>query len=184
MNSPSNPLRSTWGKMRRSATDFWLQRNLRERRLLSASAIFIVLVIMHLLLIGPALSGRARLQKDLPTLRQQSVEMQSLTAIAATLSSRQAAERILPLSKETVEATLKSKGLHPQNVSMSGDIAKVQLSQVDFVSLLDWLDNAQKSAHWEITEANINALDDPGTGKSAQPGIVNASVTLVGQKHE
>ena len=121
-----------------------------------------------------------RLQKDLPALRQQAAELQSLTARAASLSSQLAAQPASPLSKEAVETALKSKGLNPQSVLLSGDMAKVQLSAVAFAGLLDWLEEVQKNARWQVVDANVSALG----GQTAQPGIVNATVTLWQQKHE
>ncbi|MFC5472358.1 type II secretion system protein GspM [Paraherbaspirillum soli] len=156
-------------------TAMWAQRNQRERTLLGAGAGFVLLALIYLLLIDPALSGRLRLQKSLPGLRQQAVELQALQAKAATLTEPQ--ERPVPVfSKETIETALKGKGLNPKSVLLSGDIAKVELAGVAFAGLLDWLDDAQKSAHWQLVDANISAQD--------QAGVVNASLTLSQQKHE
>jgi general secretion pathway protein M len=178
--STRNPLQQTWGKISTSASHYWAQRNQRERRLLAVAAALILIALIYLLLLNPALSGRARLQKDLPLLRQQAAELQALTAKAASLSNQSAERPASPLSKDAVEAALKSKGLNPQSVALSGDMAKVQLSAVAFPGLLDWLDDAQKNAHWQVVDANVSAAG----GANAQPGIVNATVTLWQQKHE
>ncbi|WP_050808674.1 type II secretion system protein GspM [Collimonas fungivorans] len=178
--SNSNPLQQAWEKISIPANQYWAQRNQRERRLLAGAGALILVAVIYLLLLDPALSGRARLQKDLPALRQQAAELQSLTAKALSLSGQAAERPAAPLSKEAVETALKSKGLNPQSVALSGDMAKVQLSAVAFAGLLDWLDDAQKNAHWQVVDANISAA----TGANAQPGIVNATVTLWQQKHE
>jgi len=62
-------------------------------------------------------------------------------------------------------------------VLISGDFAKVQLADVAFAGLLDWLDEVQKTAHWQVTDATVTAV---GT----QAGWVNGSVTLRQLKHE
>lgn len=178
--STRNPLQQAMEKIRTPASAYWAQRNQRERRLLTAAAILILFTVIYLLLLDPALTGRVRLQKDLPALRQQAAELQSLTAKAASLSGQLAARPASPLSKEAVETALTSKGLKPQSVALSGDMAKVQLSAVAFAGLLDWLDDAQKNAHWQVVDANISAVN----GSAPQPGIVNATVTLWQQKHE
>lgn len=177
--STRNPLQQAWEKISTPANQYWAQRNQRERRLLGAAGALILVAVIYLLLLDPALSGRARLQKDLPALRQQAAELQSLTAKAASLSGQLAERPAAPLSKETIEAALKTKGLNPQSVTLSGDMAKVQLSAVAFAGLLDWLDDVQKNAHWQVVDANVSAVG----GANAQPGIVNATVTLWQQKH-
>nr|WP_205905415.1 type II secretion system protein GspM [Collimonas pratensis] len=159
---------------------YWAQRNQRERRLLGAAAAVILLAIIYLLLLDPALSGRSRLQKDLPALRQHAAELQALTAKAASLSGQMAERPASPLSKEAVETALKSKGLSPQSVTLNGDMAKVQLAAVAFAGLLDWLDDVQKNSQWQVVDASVTALG----GATPQPGIVNATVTLLQQKHE
>jgi general secretion pathway protein M len=178
--SAINPLQQAWGKIRVPAAAYWAQRNQRERGLLGAAAALIVLSCIYLLLVEPAWSGRIRLQKDLPVLRQQAAELQALTARAASLTGLQAERTAPTLTKDAVEMALKVKGLSAQSVALSGELARVQLSGVAFAGLLDWLDNAQKNSQWQVVEANISA---PG-GANVQPGTVNASLTLRQQKHE
>ncbi|AMP01919.1 type II secretion system (T2SS), M family protein [Collimonas arenae] len=175
-----NPMQQAWGKIRTPAAAYWSQRNQRERRLLGSAAALILLACVYQLLIVPAWSGRIRLQKDLPVLRQQAAELQSLTAKAASLAGQQAERPATPLSKEAVETALKSKGLNPKGVVLSGDMAKVELSAVAFAGLLDWLDDAQKNSQWQVVDANISVP----AGANVQPGTVNASITLWQQKHE
>ncbi|MEO6921691.1 MAG: type II secretion system protein GspM [Collimonas sp.] len=178
--STRNPLQQTWDRISIPAGAYWAQRNQRERRLLSAAGVLILLAVIYLLLLDPALSGRSRLQKDLPALRQQAAELQSLTTKAVSLSGQMAERPASPLNKEAVESALKSKGLSAQSVTPNGDMAKVQLSSVAFAGLLDWLDDVQKNSQWQVVDANVTALG----GATPQPGIVNATVTLWQQKHE
>lgn len=180
MTSTRNPLQQAWDRISVPAAAYWAQRNQRERRLLGAAAAVILLAIIYLLLLDPALSGRSRLQKDLPALRQQAAELQTLTAKATALSGQMAERPASSLSKEAVETALKAKGLSPQSVTLNGDMAKVQLAAVAFAGLLDWLDDAQKNSQWQVVDASITALG----GATPQPGIVNATVTLLQQKHE
>ena len=176
----TNPMQQAWGKIRAPMAVYWSQRNQRERRLLGSAAAVIVLACVYLLLIDPAWSGRIRLQKDLPVLRQQAAELQALTAKAVSLAGQQAERPAAPLTKEAVETALKVKGLSAQSVALSGDMAKVQLSGVAFTGLLDWLNDAQTNGQWQVVDANISTP----AGGNAQPGVVNASLTLWQQKHE
>ncbi|QRX81647.1 type II secretion system protein GspM [Glaciimonas sp. PAMC28666] len=185
MNSAFSPLRQPAGKIRVSALAYWSQRDQRERRLLASAGAFTLLVLVYLSLIQPALDGRARLQKDLPALRQQAADMQSLVERAALVAA-QPAERVLaPLDKEAVQSALKNKGLTAQSVVMSGDTARVQMDAVDFAGLLDWLTNVQLTAHWQVVDASVNALNEATqVRKSVQPGNVNATVLLSQPRHQ
>ena len=74
------------------------------------------------------------------------------------------------MTKENIEAALARSGLKAQNVMLSGDFAKVQLSAVSFANTLYWLDDMQKTARLSATDANIVAL--------SQPDMINATFTL------
>ncbi|MGS0743506.1 type II secretion system protein GspM [Glaciimonas sp. GG7] len=161
-------------KIHAMASSFWSQRNQRERRMLSCAAAFIVMVLIYLVLIDPALKGRARLQKELPTLRSQAALLELLTikaAAVASVSTPSATPAAWPFTKAGIEASLKSKALRVQSVEQSGDTATMAFSAVPFAVLFDWLTEVQKSAHWQVGIANIS------TG-SGQPDSVNASITL------
>ncbi|KAF3996612.1 type II secretion system protein GspM [Glaciimonas immobilis] len=178
--STSSSKHPTIGKLQASLGSFWAQRNRSERRLLTSLIVFIVVALVYLTFVDPARQGRTRLQKELPTLHQQSAELQALIAKAAALPARQASANILPLSKDTLEASIKSKGLNPQSVIVNGETAKVQFSGVAFAALFDWLNDAQKNAHWQVSEANVNA----SSGRDVQSDSVNATITLLQQHHE
>ena len=173
------------GKMRAMISTFWSQRNQRERRLLSAAAGFILLVLMYVVLIDPALRGRTRLQKELPNLRLQSVELQALISTAGNLSAHPAEQTNFPLTKDDLETSLKNKGLHSQSTTVSGDTALVKFSGVAFTILFDWLNDAQKTAHWQVVEANITAVAAPASATDkVATDTVDATITLRQQRHE
>ncbi|QRX82383.1 type II secretion system protein GspM [Glaciimonas sp. PAMC28666] len=152
---------------------FWQLRQPRERTVLRYGAAILSAVLFYLLLIAPAVSGRTRLEKILPLLRQQSAELQSLISRAATFSDHPVAMR-LPLNQATIESALLKKNLIAKSIVIGGDNATVQFSGVTFSGLLDWLDEMQKTAHWEVIDININAQVD----------TVTAVVTLRQQQHE
>lgn len=155
---------------------FWTARNARERMFLSAAMMVIVLGLVYLLLIDPALTGRAQLNKNLPVLRQQVAELQVMSKEASGLSAK-GATSVAPLSKESLETGLARKGMKPQNVAVTGDdIVRVQLAAVPFAGVIDWLDEMQRTASLSIIEANVVALPEAGQ--------VNATLTLRQQKSE
>ncbi len=154
---------------------FWGARNPRERNLLAAAFVVIVLGLIYALLIDPALSGRKDLEKKLPALREQAAEMQSLSKEAGALTSKAAAPAPA-ITRESIESSLTSRGLKPQNVALTGDLAKVQLNGASFSSLVDWLSEMQKSARLSVVDANVEA--------QAKTDTVNAALTLRQQRSE
>jgi general secretion pathway protein M len=156
-------------------SDFWEVRNARERAILAGGAIALLVIVLYLALISPALTGRERLARDLPQLRQQVGQLQELARETASLSGSSPAG-VAPMSKETLEAELARRGLKAESVSVSGEIARLQLPGASFAALVNWLDEMQKSALVSTVEANIVAL--------AQPDTVNATLTLRQLKSE
>jgi len=160
---------------RQSFSEFWAARDARERAMLIVAALAVSFGLTYILLIDPALAGRNQLNKNLPVLRQQVAQMQSLSREAAALSVKTAAP-LIAMSRENIEAALARNGLKPQSVMLAGDIVKVQLSAVSFAGTLNWLDDMQKTALLSVVDANIVVTDQPDT--------VNATFTLRLPSHE
>jgi general secretion pathway protein M len=157
------------GQSSLSFSEFWVARNARERAMIAVAALVVAFALFYALLIDPALSGRERLNKNLPVQRQQVAQMQALSKEAAALLGKSASPQI-PLSKENIEAALARNGLKPQNVMLTGDYAKVQLAAVSFSGMLNWLDDMQRTALLSVSDADIVALD--------RPDMVDATITL------
>ncbi len=160
---------------RQSLAAFWTARDARERAMLAVAALAVTLGLIYALLIDPALSGRAQLNKNLPVLRQQVAQLQALAKEAAVLSGKSAAP-LIAMSKENIEAALARNGLKPQSMVLTSDFAKVQLAAVSFAETLNWLDEMQKTALLSVVDANIVALE--------KPDMVNATFTLRQPKNE
>ncbi|OFZ67904.1 MAG: general secretion pathway protein GspM [Betaproteobacteria bacterium RBG_16_56_24] len=160
---------------RQSFSAFLAARDARERALLSAAAVAVLLGLYYALLIGPALAGREHLNRNLPVLRQQAAQLQALSKEAAALSGKTAAPPIA-MSKEIIEAALTRNGLKPQSVTLTGDFAKVQFAAVSFSGTLDWLEDMQRTAMLSVADANIVALTIPDT--------VDATISLRQQRKD
>ena len=160
---------------RAASSAFWLERNARERSLLILAVSVLGLGLLYAVFIDPALQGRTRLEKNLPVLRQQAAELQALSKEVSGLTA-QAAASVAPMTRESIDAGLAKKGLKAQSVTLSADFAKVQLAAVPFANMLRWLDEVQKVERLTVVDANISALEPPGS--------VNAVLTLRQQKAE
>lgn len=159
-------------QLKLSLAEFWSVRDARERKMLTIAAVVVALSLIYALLISPALTGRELLRKKLPALREQAVQMQALSKEVGSYG-----EPTLPtvttMSQASITAALSRLNLKPQNVTVTGDFAQVQLVEVSFANTLDWLKDMQKTALISVSEANITAL--------AQPDKVDVKITL--QQH-
>ena len=159
----------TMNRYKQLWAEFWAVRDARERAMLAAAVAVAALGLFYALLIGPALAGREQLDRNLPELRQQVAQLQGLSKEAAMFAGISALP-VPELTRESIETALAGKGLKPQSVTLSGDLAKVQLASVSFTGALEWLDEMQKSAKLAVADANIVALD--------KPDMVDATFTL------
>ncbi|HEX2530952.1 MAG TPA: type II secretion system protein GspM [Burkholderiaceae bacterium] len=157
--------------IKESLLAFWADRNARERQMLALAAAFLGLLLIYSVFIGPALSGRAQLEKTLPALRQQAAEMRVLAKQAAELASAGTnAPAPAPISKESIEASLTERGLKPRSVVLNGNLVRVQLPNASFAAIVSWLDEMQKTVRLSVVEGNIEALEAVDT--------VNATLSL------
>lgn len=154
---------------RAKADAFWQARNAQERRTLSIGGAVLGAALFYALLIGPAMDGRSKLQKDLPQLHQQAAEMQALALEASALKS-QVAALPPPMSRETLNTSLAAQGLTAQSVSVTGEYARLQLNGVPFPALLAWLDAQRHAARITVQEASMTA--------QSSAGMVDATLTL------
>ena len=154
---------------RARAEAFWQARTEQERRLLTIGGVVVGLALFYSLLIAPAQDGRAKLSKELPELRQQAAEMQAMAREAAALQG-QGNIAPPPMSKDSLNAGLASRGLNPQSVTITGEYAKLQFNGAQFAGLVAWLDAIRNESRITVVDASFNAQDTPG--------LVNATLTL------
>lgn len=158
-----------------SLSDFWQARDSRERVLLLSALGLLLVAVFYLLLIEPAVEGRERLSRSLPQLRQQVAEMQTLAKEAANLPppSERTAQ---PITRESLTSSLSNHGITAQNLSVSGETVRLQLTNASFSNLIAWLGAVRSAMLLEVTEANIVA--------QSQSDMVNATITLRQQASE
>jgi general secretion pathway protein M len=151
------------------ALAFWQERNAREKNMLLLAFAAIVLALVYLIFLSPALNGRAKLQKSLPVLHQQAAELQGLANQAKALETNKPPPAA-PMTKQTLETSLSRQGLKAQNITLTGELAKVQFAGSSFAGIVMWLDEMQKTSRIALVDANFEAL--------AQVDSVNAILTL------
>jgi general secretion pathway protein M len=162
-------LATTIAQYRERANALWLARTEQERRFLAIGGAVVLLALLYLLLIDPALEGRAQLRRQLPQLRQQAAELQAMAQEAGNLA-RAPSTQVAPLTRETVSTSLTGRGLTPQSLSMTGEYIKLQLNNVSFASLVTWLDEQRRANRVLVQDAAVTALP--------KEGQVDASLTL------
>ena len=156
-------------RWRAAASAFWEARSAQERSLLGSAGLLAVLALVYLLLLAPALDGRARLAAELPLLRQQAAAMQALAAEAAALAG-QTTQPAPAMSRDSLVASLAGQGLAADSIGMTGEYAKLRLNGVAFSSLVGWLDALRREGRIAVQDASIVA--QPGAG------LVDATLTL------
>lgn len=152
------------------ASVFWEQRNERERKMLTVGGVATAAALTYFILFAPALAGRVRLDKELPTLRQQAAEMSAMAAQVSAAGNSEGGKGAAPLSRESVEASLKQQGITTQSLSVSDGVVRFQANPVSFGALQSWLFEQQSSNQLSASEANITAL--------TETDMVNANMTL------
>ena len=148
---------------------FWLARTEQERKFLGVGGVAVLAMLVYMLFMAPALSGREKLRAQLPQLREEAARMQALAQEAGELA-RQPAPQVAPMTKESVAASLTARSLTPASLVISGDFAKLQLNGVSFAGLYAWLDAQRRE--------NRIVAEDVGVTAGTAPGQVDAVITL------
>jgi len=111
----------------------------------------------------------AKLNAQLPQLREEAAKMQALALEAGELA-RQPAPQVTPMTRDTLTASLAARSITPQALAMTGDYAKLQLDGVAFANLYSWLEAQRRENRIAVQDAAITA----GT----PAGQVDAALTL------
>lgn len=156
-----------------ASSRYWAERNLREQRMLLAGMAAILAALVYLLLVSPAQTGIDRYNRSLPELRQQVAQLQALTQEAVSLPQGDAAAASVPLTREGLDASLQRRSLKAE-VSVSGEIVRLQFTGVSFSNLTEWLNEVRAGFQLAVSEATVTA--------QPTPDIVNASLVLRQQR--
>ena len=147
-------------------TQFWDERQDRERQYITVAAAAAVFFLVYLIGIDPALTGREVVSKSLPTLHQQAAEMQRM---AQELQGLPSPENLHEVTRELIETSLAKDSLKAQSLSVVDGVVRGQISSTSMAALQTWLLDMQKSSGLFVEEMKITALEE---------GMVSASFTL------
>ncbi len=123
---------------------WWLGLNRRERVMTAAAGSFTLLALLYLTTIEPAWKARQRLGAELPRLRAQVAEVNSLAQEAKQLTSRGVAVESAAAAKIALEQSLARANLGGVRVTML-DERRVAVSAKD-VPATQWLAWAEQTA--------------------------------------
>jgi len=167
--SNMNKLQQKLQDARGRAATFWMARTEQERKFLAVGSVVLGLGLFYGVLLDPALTGRARLATELPLKRQQAAEMQSLAREAVALRGQTS---VAPpaMTRESLAASMAAQGLGSPTVNITGEYAKVQLTNVPFAAVVTWLEAARMDSRIAVQDANFVAQD--------VAGMVNGNITL------
>ena len=157
------------GRFKERLAVYWLARTEQERKYLTVGGAIVLAALVYMIFIDPAQAGRTELRQKLPELRQEAAELQALALEASQLAARPVPQPT-PMTRESLTAGLAARSITPQSLTMTGDYAKLQLSNVSFANLVMWLDAQRR-------ENRISVQDMTATAQGA-PGQVDASLTL------
>jgi general secretion pathway protein M len=160
---------SKFAQLRERLAVAWLARTEQERKFLTIGGAVAAALLVYLLFIDPAVSGRAQLEKTLPQLRQEAAQMRAMALEAGELA-RQPVLQVAPMSRDSVAASLAAQSITPVSLAVTGDTARMQLAGVSFANLVGWLDAQRREARISVQEAAFTAQDPAGQ--------VDATLTL------
>jgi len=162
-------LAGTIAQLRERATVHWMARTEQERKFLSIGGAVVLLALVFLVLVSPALEGRQALRAELPKLRREVAQLQAMAGEARALQG-QGAPQVAPMTRESLNASLLTRGITPASLAMTGEYARLQLKDVSFANLISWLDAQRRENRIAVQDVAVNALQTAGQ--------VDANVTL------
>lgn len=154
---------------------FWRTRVPRERFVLAAGSVLLVLALGYAYAWLPMQRDVVQLRQALPALRAQARQLQQDAQEVARLKAQPAVIRGTGSLALAVEQNAQAMGLREHIESITPQDAghvRVLLPQVAFDAWLAWLGELQASHGVRVDSVRIGATDDPG--------MVSVDAVLVG----
>lgn len=136
----------------------WQVRNQREKQGLTLAAAVLISWLGWVLLVNPALRGRAHWQRELPTMQNELSQMRSLLKDIGKLPPP-SKEASLPVSRQTLESSLTEKGLRAENLEIADGHVKARFIDISFSSFAELLQQWQIASQLVVEEVTVTARD-------------------------
>lgn len=156
-----------------AAAQRWQQFQPRERRLIGIGSLVLGLILVYVFAFEPAWNGRQRLTVDLPKLRGQLAQVESLALEAKRLSGTATTGGDTPEQlRAQLEKSIAAAGLSASvaQLSLTGELIDLRFKPVPFADWLGWFDNS-------LSETRLRAIDVT-ISREGGPGMVSARLTL------
>jgi len=136
----------------------WQVRNQREKQWLTIAAAIVISWLGWVLLVNPALRGRAYWQRELPTMQNELSQMRSLLSDISTEPVRSNESR-LALSRQILESSLNEKGLRAENLQIADGHVRARFIDISFSAFTELLQQWQIASQLVVEEVTVTARD-------------------------
>lgn len=143
---------------------FWNERAPRERAAIVLMGAIAAIAVVYLVLIEPAVSGIARLERGLPHTRSQAAQLDALLAEVKTLKARPQVATVSPAeSRAAIDKSLAAAGLKATRIVplADGDL-QIALANVPFAAWSSWLAAIERELGARAITVNANGTGTPG----------------------
>ncbi|GAB3258320.1 type II secretion system protein GspM [Chitinimonas naiadis] len=136
---------------------YWKQRNARERAILTAGAVFLLLALIYALMIDPINTERNRLSRSLPTLRTEVARFERDLLVAKGQQGG-------TVQHGDLNTLLLASGLNPQSARLdkrNGKSAALHASAAPWNALTNLMTGARDQG-WQLSKLSVRAGPEPG----------------------
>jgi general secretion pathway protein M len=150
--------------MMEALRQFWSEREPRERALIGSGVLLAGAVLLYLVLIEPAVSGIARLQRALPNTRAQSAQLEALLVEVRALKSRPAVGTGAGTDAQAaIERSLAAAGLKAVRiVPLANGALQLSFANVPYAAWSVWLAAAERELGVRATAVTVKATAAAG----------------------
>jgi general secretion pathway protein M len=151
---PVGGLAAAWNERVEALAQRWSGLAPRERRMLAIGFFVIAVSVIYFLLFEPAFLGRKKLLEELPSLRTQLGQVESLGSEPRRLTSVPTGLDNPNAMKGLIEQSVAGSGLKGQltQVTQTGDLIEARFKAVSFNQWLLWLDSAVRETRMRVVD--------------------------------
>lgn len=163
--------------MLESILGWWRERAPRERTILAAGLVVVLLAAVWQLAFEPAWKGRQRLAQDLPAQRADLARMAAMIDEARSLEALASTGQGAGSVRSALEKSLAAAGLAGEvQIEQRGERFDLRFASVPFATWVDWVALAVRESRVRVVDARLTR--DP------RDGYVAARLSLVSGEGE